>query len=202
MEFVPSHFTLKIATTDPSILYPQSSPVTTQITTNSILLSKMKTSATCVLLAILLHSGAAWSSLSRPQQRSGSVALQAVSRRSILSSAALIGVVGVSKGANAADDDGDEQLDFSTIASRAAKISQALEEEIESSAAPAPKPIPDGRTAYDFALPVAGETVSFGDLVKQDDAKSKVKAILVVNIKQDDPIARKNIPEFISLASK
>jgi hypothetical protein len=114
----------------------------------------------------------------------------------------LIGTVGASKGANAADDDDDEQLDFSTIASRAAKISQALEEEIESSAAPAPKPIPDGRTAYDFALPVAGETVSFGDLVKQDDAKSKVKAVLVVNIKQDDPIARKNIPEFISLASK
>jgi hypothetical protein len=162
----------------------------------------MKSSATYLLIATLLHSVAAWSSSSRFQHRCSSVSLHAVSRRSILSSAALIGTVGASKGANAADDDDDEQLDFSTIASRAAKISQALEEEIESSAAPAPKPIPDGRTAYDFALPVAGETVSFGDLVKQDDAKSKVKAVLVVNIKQDDPIARKNIPEFISLASK
>ena len=162
----------------------------------------MKTSATCLLLAIILHSGAAWSSSSGIQQRSDSVAVHAVSRRSILSSAALIGVAGVSKEANAADDDEDEQLDFSTIASRAAKISQALEEEKESSAAPAPKPIPDGRTAYEFSLPVAGETVNFGELVKQNDDKSKVKAILVVNIKQDDPIARKNIPEFISLASK
>jgi hypothetical protein len=54
----------------------------------------------------------------------------------------------------------------------------------------------------DFTVPVAGEIVSFGDLVKQNEAKTKVKAILVVNIKQDDPIARKNIPEFISLASK
>ena len=35
--------------------------------------------------------------------------------------------------------------------------------------------------------------------VKKD---AKVKAILVVNMKQDDPIARKNIPELISLASK
>ena len=113
----------------------------------------------------------------------------------------MIGVVGVSQQrANAADDD--EQLDFGTIASRAAKISQALEEEQESNAAPAPKAINDGRTAYDFTVPVAGEIVSFGDLVKQNEAKTKVKAILVVNIKQDDPIARKNIPEFISLASK
>merc|ERR1719162_2749190 len=30
----------------------------------------------------------------------------------------------------------------------------------------------------------------------------KVKAILVVNIKQDDPLARKNIPELISMAAK
>lgn len=36
-------------------------------------------------------------------------------------------------------------------------------------------------------------------VVKKD---AKVKAILVVNMKQDDPIARKNIPELISLASK
>jgi hypothetical protein len=29
-----------------------------------------------------------------------------------------------------------------------------------------------------------------------------VKAILVVNMKQDDPIARKNIPELIELSQK
>ena len=162
----------------------------------------MKEAVISILLAILLHSGAAWSTSSGMLQRSGSVAVHAVSRRSILSTAALVGVAGASKEANAAVDDDDEELDFSTIASRAAKISQAIDEEKESSAAPAPKPIPDGRTAYDFSLPVAGETVSFGDLVKQNEDKSKAKAILVVNIKQDDPVARKNIPEFISLASK
>ena len=31
---------------------------------------------------------------------------------------------------------------------------------------------------------------------------SRVKAILVVNIKQDDPLARKNIPELIALVTK
>jgi glutathione peroxidase len=34
------------------------------------------------------------------------------------------------------------------------------------------------------------------------DEGAKVKAIVVVNIKQDDPVARKAIPELISLAAK
>ena len=158
-----------------------------------------------LLLASVLSSAGAWSSSPGLQQRSYTVLLEAISRRSLLNSATVaVGgvVVGSSQPQRANADDVDEQLDFGTIASRAAKISQALEEEQENNAAPAPKAIFDGRTAYDFTVPVAGEIVSFGDLVKQNEAKTKVKAILVVNIKQDDPIARKNIPEFISLASK
>jgi len=54
--------------------------------------------------------------------------------------------------------------------------------------------------------------VPFREMVKQEFSKDeegkdtkigeKVKAILVVNIKQDDPLARKNIPELISMAAK
>jgi len=74
----------------------------------------------------------------------------------------------------------------------------------------------DSRSAYDFTLPVAGKDVPFRELIKQEYSSGStsdggevvgkgvamVKAILVVNMKQDDPIARKNIPEFISLAAK
>jgi hypothetical protein len=89
----------------------------------------------------------------------------------------------------------------------------------------------DARTMYDFSLPVAGTDVPLFDLIKQEfydeqvkngpdeevgtssssssspssstmKRDARVKAILVVNIKQDDPVARKNIPELISLAAK
>eukprot|EP00550_Attheya_septentrionalis_P007865 CAMPEP_0198287836 /NCGR_PEP_ID=MMETSP1449-20131203/6535_1 /TAXON_ID=420275 /ORGANISM="Attheya septentrionalis, Strain CCMP2084" /LENGTH=272 /DNA_ID=CAMNT_0043985879 /DNA_START=500 /DNA_END=1318 /DNA_ORIENTATION=+ len=72
----------------------------------------------------------------------------------------------------------------------------------------------DGRTAYDFTLPVAGEPVSFETLVHQTFKEATeaeggvggrigtVKAILVVNIKQDDPVARKDIAELIEMGAK
>jgi hypothetical protein len=34
------------------------------------------------------------------------------------------------------------------------------------------------------------------------DLVGEAKAVLVVNIKQDDPLARKNIPELIALAER
>lgn len=102
-----------------------------------------------------------------------------------------------------------------SIAERAARIAKTAEaenptpvEDLTKSASQASK---DTRTVYDFELPVAGEPTKFADLVHQEyepateegeAPKAKVKAILVVNIKQDDPIARKNIAEFIGLASK
>jgi len=83
----------------------------------------------------------------------------------------------------------------------------------------------DKRTIYDFTLPVNGKSREVAELVGQtfgdgdggdgwtdggeEDVNAsegvlgtRVKAILVVNIKQDDPIARKNIPELIALSSK
>lgn len=90
----------------------------------------------------------------------------------------------------------DGEDDFTSIAARAAKISQAMESEQPQSQNTFKST--DTRTIYDFSLPIAGEGANIGSLVQKDI----VKAILVVNIKQDDPIARKNIPELIALASK
>lgn len=84
----------------------------------------------------------------------------------------------------------------------------------------------DPRTIYDFTLPVQGKAREVSDLIGQtfDEGNAgdgwtdgseggtgtteggklgtSVKAILVVNIKQDDPLARKNIPELIELVTK
>eukprot|EP01082_Thalassiosira_pseudonana_P003999 g3490.t1 g3490 contig12:2175084-2176281(+) len=107
---------------------------------------------------------------------------------------------------------------FESIAARAARVSQEVSE-AEKSAAIAQEAADerrkelakqikdDPRTIYDFKLPIGGVEKSVGELVGQEFESEnglgeKVKAILVVNIKQDDPIARKNIPELIALASK
>lgn len=55
----------------------------------------------------------------------------------------------------------------------------------------------DSRTMYDFSVPIAGKDTKISDVVGPN-----AKAVLVVNIKQDDPYARKNIPSMLSLASK
>lgn len=87
----------------------------------------------------------------------------------------------------------------------------------------------DDRTIYDFSVPVSNKDVPMMEFINQEfpapvpaptpsetvsgedvaepappavASRARVKAILVVNIKQDDPIARKNIPELITLASK
>ena len=118
-----------------------------------------------------------------------------------------------------ADDEG-----FESIAARAAKISQLVEaeeaknEELQEEKAAAASQATDSRTVYDFSVPISGNDVPFKDVIRQEfttveypgenegeiitKTDTKVKAILVVNIKQDDPIARRNIPELISLASK
>jgi glutathione peroxidase-family protein len=113
------------------------------------------------------------------------------------------GVMGSpSQAANAAEDANES---FASIAERTNKMSK----NVGSVSAPAPKMRTSDKTAYDFTFPVAGTAIPFADLIQQqpasDDPESKskkVKAILVVNIKQDDPIARKTIPELISLATK
>lgn len=54
----------------------------------------------------------------------------------------------------------------------------------------------DVKSIYDFDLPVNGNSRAVRDLI------GEVKAVLVVNIKQDDPLARKNIPELIALVDR
>lgn len=139
------------------------------------------------------------------------------SRRTFLSSLVLssVGLTGKVNSANA------EEESFQSIAAKAASIAKNVEAEEAKSSQEANAISTDPRTVYDFELPVAGKPTSFTDLVRQEyytvntektdsegnavvetKMEPKVKAILVVNIKQDDPIARKNIPELISLAAK
>jgi glutathione peroxidase-family protein len=97
----------------------------------------------------------------------------------------------------------EEEESFASIAARASKLSYEVGERTSVISANDG----DTRTAYDFELPIAGEPMSFGDIVQQPaneegGERSKVKVILMVNMKEDDPVARKDIPEFISLASK
>ena len=95
----------------------------------------------------------------------------------------------------------DEEESFASIAARAAQLSSEVG---ENTPLASPKS-DDPRTAYDFSLPVAGEALPFLDIVRQQynsEGRARVKAILVINMKEDDPIARKDIPELISLATK
>lgn len=109
---------------------------------------------------------------------------------------------------------------FESIAARAANIAKTVEaaDAIKDLEKEKEALIADSRTVYDFSVPIASVDVPFKDLIKQElittespgenegevitNTQTKVKAILVVNIKQDDPIARRNIPELISLAAK
>ena len=99
----------------------------------------------------------------------------------------------------------EEEESFASIAARANKLSIDAGDRAATVAATINNGQGDTRTAYDFELPVEGKSVKFGDLIGQqvdEEGRKKVKVILVSNMKEDDPIARKDIPEFISLASK
>jgi hypothetical protein len=120
-------------------------------------------------------------------------------RRSFVSALVTAGVVVITPTFASAEEV--EEEGFAAIAARASRLSSDVGE-----LTPMAQPKSDDpRTAYDFHLPVAGEQVSLTDLVHQEigeDGYSKVKCLLVCNMKEDDPIARKDIPEFISLAAK
>jgi len=97
-------------------------------------------------------------------------------------------------------DDGDEES-FASIAARASKLSGEVAERTPTFITKTG----DNRTAYDFSMPLKGEDVAFKDVIRQEydgEGIAKVKAVLVVNMKEDDPIARKDIPELIALAAK
>lgn len=119
-------------------------------------------------------------------------------RRSLIGTA-LIGGLGLPWTKPASADDDDES--FAAIAARASKLSTAIGE----SAPAVTRPSGDDRTIYDFELPVQGVDVPIKDIIRQtydEEGRPKVKALLVVNMKEDDPVARKDIPGFIALAAK
>jgi glutathione peroxidase len=116
-----------------------------------------------------------------------------------------------------------ESDDFASIAARASGLSKELS--ITQPLRTSSMVLPTNQTAYDFFLPIAGVSTPFSEIIHQEFATKtaqsslltssleennkvieyrdpKIKAILVVNIKQDDPVARKMIPELISLATK
>jgi len=103
----------------------------------------------------------------------------------------------------------DENESFASIAERANKISKQVDKQATVAAMSSSSSTSSGRksdkTAYDFTLPVEGKDVPFKDLIRQevsDEDGPRVRAVVVVNMKQDDPISRKTIPELISLATK
>ena len=104
--------------------------------------------------------------------------------------------------------------DFANLAARANQITKELDQQGLTQAAIVRQ---SEQTAYDFTLPYEQKDISFGDLIQQEFRNNnqnkdgttttvgddvRVKAIVVVNIKQDDPVARKMIPELIALAAQ
>jgi len=148
-------------------------------------------------------------------------------RRSFLSRSGAAAAAALSTawitGAGAALADDDEAAGES-IASRAARLSKVVADEqtqaLEEAEIASPTTVPssssaeggggapaDTRSMYDFALPMQGFDTPMTDLLGRSDkgddgAKKQPKVVLFVNIKQDDVVARKNIPELIALASK
>jgi glutathione peroxidase-family protein len=121
--------------------------------------------------------------------------------RSSFGKAAVVAATGIGGFSTPALAQEEEEESFASIAERASKLSSEVGEKTSVLSANDG----DTRTAYDFDLPVAGENMPFKDIVRQtkdEEGRSNVKAILVVNMKEDDPVARKDIPEFMSLASK
>ena len=152
------------------------------------------------------------------------------SRRSFLSqsasaawSAGLLSMIPTANNAALADDSAVE-----SIASRAARLSKTVADEQKKAleeaeiASPTTVGSPSGsgattassgnadtRIMYDFDLPMKGFDTPMTDLLAradkgggEDGGKKQPKVVLFVNIKQDDVVARKNIPELIALASK
>ena len=100
--------------------------------------------------------------------------------------------------------DDDEEETFASIAKRAASLSSDIAERSPAVVVVVSK-TGDDRIAYDFSVPMYGEDVPLKKIVHQEydgEGSAKLKAILVVNMKEDDPVARKDIPEFIALAAK
>lgn len=106
---------------------------------------------------------------------------------------------GIKTDCNAIEETTQDSDTFSSIAARAGKISKEIQGANPESPSPVvfPPTQTTGKSLYDFSVPLKGVSVPIRDIVSEG-----VRAVLVVNIKQDDPVARKAIPELISLAAK
>lgn len=97
---------------------------------------------------------------------------------------------------------------FESIAERASQLSPkatvSADQMKQSSQSAAETIAQNQKSIYDFEVPVSGKLIPVRDLVTREinGETKQPKAILVVNIKQDDPIARKNMPQLISLGSR
>jgi glutathione peroxidase len=149
------------------------------------------------------------------------------SRRNVLTSLLNAGCVLLYTSSNdgevfAAEMEMNDNESFASIAERANKMSKemdAINPQSSSRRMASDSTLrPTNQTIYDFTLPIAGIPTPLADIIRQEfNSKqvtipsknetvnyqdAKVKAIIVVNIKQDDPVARKDIPELIALAAK
>lgn len=121
------------------------------------------------------------------------------SRRNVVSALGLAGASGIVSALTGPNVALAEEDSFAEIAARANRISKDIEQ-----STPVSEVRKTDKTMYDFSLPIEGKQVPIKDILRQsfDGENARVKAVLVVNIKQDDPVARKDIPELISLVTK
>jgi len=116
-------------------------------------------------------------------------------RRSFFKFGLLFNVLTMSSQISAAAD----ESTFASLAEKAAMLSS----QVENTEKDEIKQQDPTKTIYDFTLPIAGKQVPLEELVSRGSAGThRPKAVLVVNIKQDDPIARRNIPELIALGAQ
>jgi len=97
-----------------------------------------------------------------------------------------------------------DETTYESIAERASKLSSKATDATAASESAETSQL-DARTSiYNFDVPVSGKQISVRDFVTRTitGEEKMPKAILIVNIKQDDPIARKNMPELIALGAR
>jgi glutathione peroxidase-family protein len=151
-------------------------------------------------------------------QRQDNEDLLRKNRRDILATLVASGGVLLYSSSSSAAPEQDVSESFASIAARANTMSKEVGATRPSSTNSMIRPT--DKTVYDFNLPIEGAQIPFKDIVRQEFQTKlgeqlkdkdgnpityqdvKVKAIVLVNIKQDDPVARKDIPELISLAAK
>lgn len=166
-----------------------------------------------ILLALAVQSALSFSAqqqqshvLSKPTQLTASSngydEGDSTSRRGIMSKLGALGIGGCLSTLFPTSARAEEESEsFASIAARANQISKEI-----ATSTPTSEIRKTDKTMYDFSLPLEGADTTIMDIVKQQFSESgndaKVKAVLVVNIKQDDPVARKDIPELISLVTK